>query len=468
MNVIKDLSPQLRDRLLQFILGLEEETSCEIAILEFLEAFSDCLPSKNRVAISVPVSTGWMAFSSAGERLAGSESSPSEFGAPPGWVVLAERVITSPAKSVRGWLKVWAPADSSLGPQADTLLRVWGRLAQQLVDRHCYKELQHSYEALVGASVDAIITIDSRGTILMFNPGAVKMFGYQAEEILGQTVNALMPPPYSVEHDGYMRNYLDTGEKKIIGIGRKVPARRKDGSIFPAHLAVTEFVRGEERYFIGTLRDLSEFVEARSRAAVEERKHLSRELHDSVSQALFGIVLGTLAIKNALGESHQAKEAVDYVLHLAESGLAEMRTLIFELRPESLESEGLLACLEKQTQALAKRYKIEVGIESNGEEPNLELPIKHEVYRVIMESLHNVVKHAQAQACRVRLEKAPGEYHVSVHDDGKGFDLQAVPINRVGLSSIRERVAQLGGRIEILTAPGQGTKITVNFPASCT
>ncbi len=294
------------------------------------------------------------------------------------------------------------------------------------------------------------------------------MFGYSPDEVLGKNIHILMPPPYAVEHDDYLDHYSRTGEKKIIGIGRRVPARRKDGSIFPAHLAVTEYMRGSEKFFIGTLRDLSDFVEARSRAVVEERKHLSRELHDSVSQALFGIVLGTLAIKNAVPAGDPASEAVDYVLHLAESGLAEMRTLIFELRPESLESEGLLACLRKQIEAMAKRYKITISLEGCQDEPALELPIKHEVYRLIMESLHNIVKHAQAKNCSVWLERLPGEYLVRVEDDGIGFEVAAVPHNRVGLSSMRERVAQLGGRLVIDTAPGRGTRVLVHLPASKT
>ena len=152
--------------------------------------------------------------------------------------------------------------------------------------------------------------------------------------------------------------------------------------------------------------------------------------------------------------------------HLAESGLAEMRTLIFELRPESLESEGLLACLRRQTEALAKRYKLAVSIEGCAEEPALELAIKHGVYRLIMEALHNVVKHAQASHCSVHLERLPGEYLIRVEDDGAGFDLAMVPPTRVGLSSMRERVAQLGGRMEIDTAPGRGTRVLAHLPAS--
>ena len=314
------------------------------------------------------------------------------------------------------------------------------------------------------AAVDAIITIDRRGVILQFNPGACRLFGYEAAEMVGPSVNSLMPLPYSGEHDAYLQRYLRTGERHLIGTGRRVPARRKDGSIFPAHLAVTEFARDGEPYFIGTLRDISEFIEARSRASVEERRHLSRELHDSVSQALFGIVLGAQAVKNALGKPEQAAEAIDYVLNLAQSGLAEMRTLIFELRPEALESEGLLVCLRRQTEALARRYRLSVQMTGLTDEPALELPLKHELYRVVMESLHNVVKHARAKHCVVHLQEQPGEHVITIEDDGCGFDSTDLALHGVGLNSMRERVAQAGGANGHLEQTGR--RNTVDSSAS--
>jgi len=460
--MLEHLPDALRNELLKFYLSLDESLPLQDSLKLLLSFCADGL-QPSVVVVVVPLVQNWLALASSGLHYDGPQGPLEQFGQPPDSVELARLPITYPNKAEEGWFVVYGP---TIQPEVLVQLPTWNRVAQQLVNRACYQERHQSYQAFVEAAVDAIITIDGRGMIHLFNPGATRMFGYESEEVIGKNVDLLMPPPYSVEHDQYLTNYRTTGEKKIIGIGRRVPARRKDGSIFPAHLAVTEYQRGAEWFFIGTLRDLSDFVEARSRAVVEERKHLSRELHDSVSQALFGIVLGTLAIKNSLGPSDAAGEAVDYVLHLAESGLAEMRTLIFELRPETLESEGLLACLRRQTEALAKRYKITVSIQGCADEPALELDIKHGVYRLVMEALHNVVKHAQARHCIVHLERQPGEYLIRVEDDGAGFDLAAVSPNRVGLSSMRERVAQLGGRLEIETAPGRGTRVLAHVPAS--
>lgn len=116
--------------------------------------------------------------------------------------------------------------------------------------------------AVFNTVLDGLITIDSRGIVQSFNRSAERIFGYTADEVIGQNVKILMPEPYHGEHDGYVRNYLDTGTAKVIGIGREVSAKRKDGSIFPMELGVSEFRGGGERAFVGIIRDITERKEA--------------------------------------------------------------------------------------------------------------------------------------------------------------------------------------------------------------
>ena len=105
---------------------------------------------------------------------------------------------------------------------------------------------------------DAMVVIDERGTIERFNKAAERLFGYQALEVAGQNVKILMPSPYREAHDGYLDRYLRTGERRIIGIGRVVVGKRRDGSTFPMELAVGEMRTGEVRKFAGFIRDLTE------------------------------------------------------------------------------------------------------------------------------------------------------------------------------------------------------------------
>ena len=120
------------------------------------------------------------------------------------------------------------------------------------------KDREARRRAILGTVVDGIITIDGRGTIDAFNPAAERIFGYTAAEVAGRNVNTLMPEPYRGEHDTYLKDYLDTGEAKVIGIGRQVTGRRKDGSTFPMELAVSEMEVGGNRMFTGIVRDITE------------------------------------------------------------------------------------------------------------------------------------------------------------------------------------------------------------------
>jgi signal transduction histidine kinase len=205
------------------------------------------------------------------------------------------------------------------------------------------------------------------------------------------------------------------------------------------------------------------YQEASAMAAVEERQRLARELHDSVSQALYGIALGARTARTLLDTDPQrAIEPVDYVLQLADAGLAEMRALIFELRPESLEAEGLVAALEKQIAATRARYGLEV--EANlGEEPSLSLAEKEVFYRVAQESVHNIVKHAHASRVEVRLTAGDGSVSLEVRDNGVGFDTSQSHPGHMGLISFTERAASIGATVTVQSAPGAGTAVRLSL-----
>jgi PAS domain S-box-containing protein len=203
--------------------------------------------------------------------------------------------------------------------------------------------------------------------------------------------------------------------------------------------------------------------QSRSVAALEERQRLARELHDSVSQALYGIGLGARTARTLL-ERDPAKvvEPLNYVLQLAEAGLAEMRALIFELRPESLETEGLVAALEKQTAATRARYGIAVAADLPAE-PELPLPAKEALYRIAQEAMHNTVKHARASRIELILVVRDG-VHLLVRDDGVGFDPDGSFPGHLGLHSMRERIERLGGTLSIESARGSGTTVSALLP----
>jgi PAS domain S-box len=126
--------------------------------------------------------------------------------------------------------------------------------------------------AILNTAADGIITIDSLGVVLTANPASERIFGYPAGEMVGRNVNMLMPEPYHSQHDGYLKRYMTTGERRIIGLGREVEGRRRDGSTFPLELSVGEAQTGGSRIFTGIVRDISERkkIEGELRAAKED------------------------------------------------------------------------------------------------------------------------------------------------------------------------------------------------------
>jgi signal transduction histidine kinase len=205
-------------------------------------------------------------------------------------------------------------------------------------------------------------------------------------------------------------------------------------------------------------------VEVRGKAALEERQRLARELHDSVSQALYGIALGAKTARKLLDQNpDRAADPLEYVDSLAEAGLAEMRALIFELRPESLQSEGLAAALDKQAAALRARHGINVETDLCNE-PDAPLEGKEALYRIAQEALHNTIRHARASRIRIRMQCSPNHVILEICDDGIGFDPTGNFPGHLGLHSMRERIERLGGTLAVKSAPGKGTEIRAWMP----
>lgn len=206
------------------------------------------------------------------------------------------------------------------------------------------------------------------------------------------------------------------------------------------------------------------YAQAQELATLQERQRLARELHDSVSQALYGIGLGTHTAREALeSDPEQARSSLEYVIELTEAGLAEMRALIFELRPESLETEGLVAALAKQIAVLRTRYRLIVN-EELGIEPDLALDQKEALYRIAQEALHNTVKHARATTVTLRFIESPDEFLLEVCDDGNGFDATGLFPGHLGLRSMQERITRVGGTLAVRSTPGQGTCVKARLP----
>jgi PAS domain S-box-containing protein len=202
------------------------------------------------------------------------------------------------------------------------------------------------------------------------------------------------------------------------------------------------------------------------RITLQERQRLARELHDSVSQALYGISLGAhTALTLFETDRIRSHDALNYVLELSQAGMTEMRALIFELRPESLKNEGVVVAISKQAAALRARHSIEVDM-SPCEEPPVSLEIKEAIYRIALEAIQNALKHARCTHIQIDLRDEETGLYLEVQDNGIGFDSSLEYPGHLGLHSMRERAAKISANIQIMSTLGRGTAIYVHVPVS--
>ena len=191
-----------------------------------------------------------------------------------------------------------------------TLLDLLARQAADFIERTQTEDLLlHSEErlrAVVDTAVDGIITLDERGTINTVNPAAQRIFAYPAAEMIGQNIRVLTADPYRAEHDSYIGNYLRTGDKKVIGVGREVSGRRKGGETFPCELAVSETRVGDQRIFTGIVRDISERKRADEllRQAKDELVKTNEDLERRVQERTADLERAHSAL---LANHHRAK-----------------------------------------------------------------------------------------------------------------------------------------------------------------
>lgn len=215
--------------------------------------------------------------------------------------------------------------------------------------------------------------------------------------------------------------------------------------------------------------------QAEELAVTRERHRLARDLHDSVTQSLFSLTLFTQAAleRAEVGDLHRVKQSLARIADTAQRGLKEMRLLVYELRPLALADAGLVGALQQRLEAVEGRSGVHTRflVEPSGD---VELPaeLEEELYRITQEALNNTLKHANASSVTVTLAVTPsatnGQHlQLEVADDGCGFDPQTVGAKGgLGLTSIRERVASMGGELNVISSPGQGTVLRVDVDLS--
>ena len=256
-----------------------------------------------------------------------------------------------------------------------------------------------------------------------------------------------------------------------------VPIRSRDGVLGALYLTDKEdepgFTEEDERliqmlaaHAAIAIENARLYERGRELSFVEERNRLARDLHDSVVQKLFGIVLAAQSAATLFDrDQDSARAQVEKLQELTQDAIQELRSLIFQLRPAAVESDGLAAALAKHVQVLRRVHRQDIDLEVTGE-PRLRPDIDDEVFRIAQEALHNGLKHAAAGRLQLLLDEGERRLVLTVRDDGVGFDPGATAhrSRRLGLTSMEERATALGGTLTIDSAPGKGTTIELEVP----
>jgi len=370
--------------------------------------------------------------------------------------------------------------------------------------RRAQAALQQSTErlqAVLNAAVDGVVLIDTAGIIQSVNPSVQKMFGYPSEELVGQNVKVLMPPPWREEHDGYLDRYKKTGEARIIGIGRQVEGRRRDGSTFPVDLAVSEVRHGSEVFFLGTLRDLTDRVLLEAEYRQSQKMEAVGRLAGGVAHD-FNTLLGTIRgysemLLGALPRDGTLRQPVEQIHRAALRGAQLTRQLLLFSRRQEIQAQVVdLTELLADVAVMLDRLI--------GEDVRLTREIEPQLGRVWGNpgELHQVLLNLVVNACdampyggalnvslrnltadqEIAVEGGrlpPGVYVlVQVADTGTGMDEEVrrrifEPFfttkepgkgTGLGLSTVHAIVRRCEGGITVESQPGQGTTFRIYLP----
>lgn len=332
--------------------------------------------------------------------------------------------------------------------------------------------------AIVNTAADAIITIDEFGTIESLNPAAERLFGYGSSELLGGNINRLMPEPFHSEHDGYLRNYLRTGNAKIIGIGREVTGLRKDRTTFPMNLSVSEVRVGGRRLFTGIVHDLTSrrgLERQILEAAANEQRRIGQDLHDSLCQDLVGIAFAIDHAQRALPRGASG-ESLAELSNAVRAAAGQARDLARGLNPVDLKS-GLWSALDSLAVKVSQSFGVHCAFRWDRVAKVRDETTATHLYRIAQEAVGNAVRHGKARRIEITLASRGGTLVLAVADNGvgvpraliqgikQGFAVTAPGAGAksapgIGLQTMHFRARVIGGTFDVTARKGGGTVVT--------
>ena len=317
--------------------------------------------------------------------------------------------------------------------------------------------------AVLDHAVEGIIVINEQGIIETFNKAAQRMFGYEASEVVGRNISVLMPEPFKGQHDSYMQQYRDSGHRRIIGIGREAVGKKKNGSVFPVDLSVSEVLVDGKRTFTGLVRDITERKRLEREVldvSEREQRRIGYELHDGVCQELAGVAFlaQTMETRLAAGNKVTAQDAAE-IRKLLQDAVAHARALSRGLQPVDPQPGGLAAALQQLAVDTSECHKVSCQFCGDHHINLADKNASTHVYRIAQEAIRDAIQHGKATCIAIDLSTAKGKISLTVVDNGVSLGEDGRYREEMVMRMMHHRARVIGAELSINQRWPGGVKV---------
>lgn len=341
-----------------------------------------------------------------------------------------------------------------------------------------------TYVGIIHASMEAIISVDERQQIVMFNPAAEQMFRCKIENAIGSPLSRFIPERFRAVHDQHMQRFGKTGtSERRMGNQLALFGLRADGEEFPIEASISQIEQNEKKLFTVMLRDITqrkryeheleasrhqlrELAASVQAAREEEKARIARELHDDLGQQLTALKMDLSWLAQRLPQDGPPlAEKIRAMQALTDTSVASLRRIASDLRPTMLDDLGLAPAIEWLAQDFSRRTNIKIHLNMVQRAQRLTKNAETAIYRIVQESLTNVMRHARAANVYITTEYTANGFLLKIRDDGVGISpASRRKANSFGLLGMKERVHGFGGAISFSAVPDRGTTIEVELP----
>ena len=399
-----------------------------------------------------------------------------------------------------------------LGVIAQMVEKLMAEIAERKRVETSLRASQARFAGILAISAEAIISADADMRITLYNQSAENIFGFSAEEALGQSLDILIPGHFREAHARHVAEFSESAKQSLhMSKRRRVFGLRKDGTEFPMTASVSRLDLGGEKVFTIICSDITQEVRAAEelrkahdelefrvqertadllqsnlllqneiterkeveqqvqdlsrrmmRVQEEERRHLARELHDGATQNLVALTLNMAPILGAIDVPPATRSMIEECMRLIDESTNELRTISYLLHPPLLEELGLSRTLRGYVEGFSKRSGVAVSLAAQGELDGLGFDVDLAVFRIVQESLSNIHRHSHSSTANILLIRQGSSLSLEIADQGRGIPPGKINAG-VGIAGIRERVRLLKGTVNI-SSGASGTIISISLP----